>query len=700
MLPPALVLAFAGAVFPQEGTLLDPGIRGLLHEELSGELAKEHVIAITRHHRIQGSRGYHRAAEYVLGELRAHGFDEQHAWLETYPSDGKIHYQTWQSPSGWDIRAAELRLVEPRSDGAPHGELLAAFPEIAMSVITCSNPGDVTAELVWVGEGTEDADYEGRDVQGKFVLATGYGGAVHRQAVLEHGAAAVVCYLDDERAAEYPDMLQYTGMWPKPGELARTTFGFNLTNRAGRRLRELLESGTRVVLRGRVEGTGLEPYVMGVVVATIDGASRPEEELLFSAHLDHPKESANDNASGSAAILDIARGLRRLIDAGRLPAPARTLRFVWVPEWHGTMAFLDAHGEKVLGPTHGRRGTVLANLNLDMVGENTELLHSKLILTRNPLSIPSALDDVVADMAAMVDALEVRTLRGSLSAFNYRHVPYSGGSDHMMFIDRGIPSVMFSHAPDYTHHTSEDTPDKVDPVQLERCEILAAGALWYLANLDEGQALDLAWLVAGRSVGRIEEQLRHVRGWVERAEPDERAALFVEADCALLVRGRVEEQTLEAVLDLFDVQSRSSSHVLARLVAERRDALRAHVAAVRASLASEAERWLGQDARLAAGDARKDERRVVRSTFGPLAFDLPESKLAPERAAWYSSDAFPFSSEGRFELVNLANTGATLSEIRSFHSAEFEPVPLADVVRYFEDLAALGLVTLASATGD
>jgi len=35
----------------------------------------------------------------------------------------------------------------------------------------------------------------------------------------------------------------------------------------------------------------------------------------------------------------------------------------------------------------------------------------------------------------------VRTPRGSLSRMNWRMTPYSGGSDHMMFIDRGIPGV-------------------------------------------------------------------------------------------------------------------------------------------------------------------------------------------------------------------------------------------------------------------
>ncbi|HZJ70153.1 MAG TPA: M28 family peptidase, partial [Planctomycetota bacterium] len=390
----AAVLVLAAAPAAQDAGLLDPKLRDLFHESLSGERAKEHVIAITRHHRIQGSRGYRAAAQYVIGELGRCGFavpemavslgafleagdldatwmgggrppwtapggvlasDKPTAWIESFKSDGRVSYQTWQSPSGWDIDAAELRLMSPTD--APDGERLVGYPEIAMSVITYSNPGAVTEEMVWVGSGEREEDYAGKDVQGKFVLATGYGGAVHRLAVLEHGAAAVVCFLDDGRAADHPDMLQYTGMWPKTPELERTTFGFNLTHRQGARLRDLALAGQSVVLRGSVQGTGLEPYWMDVIVATIPGSEHPEEELVFSAHLDHPKESANDNASGSAAILDIARTLNELIASGRLPRPARTLRFLWVPEWNGTQAYIDAHPE-FTGP--GLGGPVLA----------------------------------------------------------------------------------------------------------------------------------------------------------------------------------------------------------------------------------------------------------------------------------------------------------------------------------------------------
>ena len=89
----------------------------------------------------------------------------------------------------------------------PYDERIVGFPEIAMSVMTYSNAGSVTAELVWVGDGTRDEDYTGKNVRGKIVLATGYGGAVHRLAVLKYGAKAVVCFLDDDRSKEHPDML-------------------------------------------------------------------------------------------------------------------------------------------------------------------------------------------------------------------------------------------------------------------------------------------------------------------------------------------------------------------------------------------------------------------------------------------------------------------------------------------------------------
>ncbi|MDH5642572.1 MAG: DUF4910 domain-containing protein [Gemmatimonadota bacterium] len=663
-----LLAIFALPLSAQEFiSLVDNDRRDLLHEVLSGEVAKDHVIEITRHHRIQGARGYRSSAQYVVEQLRAYGFSESEAFIESYPSDGHIVYQTWQSPSGWDIESAELRIVEP------FDERIVGFPEIAMSVVTYSNPGDVTADLVFVGAGTSDADYQGKDVRGKFVLATGYGGAVHRMAVLKYGAAAVVVYLDDERAAEYPDMLAYTGMWPRSEELDGVTFGFNLTNRQGERLRSLLDSGERVVLSGNVRGIGLEPYYLDVVVADVRGSEFPEEVIVFSAHLDHPKESANDNASGSAALIDIARSINELIDSGRIERPKRTLRFLWVPEWYGTMAYLDAHPE-VAGPALG--GGWLANLNMDMVGENLEILHSALVLTKTPASIPSALNDVMANLAETVSNVDIRTPRGSMSLMNYRHTPYSGGSDHMMFIDRKIPGVMFSHSPDYTHHTSEDTPDKVDPVELERSELIAAMAALYLSDLTEEEAIDLVLLVSANGQARLGAAGRRARVRVlDGVFPSWYDALNV-VDHAL----QWEVEAVSSVLTFND----------APLVREAVGVAMQRLVQVRESLLQEIRVGLDGAAVEEAQAPLEDTRIPVRITRGPLDFGLPESALAPEDLEWYSSSDFPLDGNMRFELVNFIDGSRSVTEIRNALSAEFLPVPVEAVGRYLDDLVAVG----------
>ena len=658
------VLTFAASLaFAQpHHDLLDAKTRELLHEGLSGELAKEHVIAITRHHRIQGSRGYRDAAHYVLDKLRSYGFSEKDAYIESFKSDGKVNYQTWQSPSGWDITSAELRMLEPDT------ERIVGYPEIAMSVMTYSNSGDATAELVWVGAGTTDDDYKGKDIKGKFVLATGYGGDVHRIAVLKYGAKAVVCYLDDERAKYFPDMLQYTGMWPKTDELNRVTFGFNLTNRQGTKLRDLLQSGKKVVLHGWVKGTGLEPYFMDIVVAHIRGDEKPDEELLFSAHLDHPKESANDNASGSGAILDIARTFKELIDAGRLPKPKRSFRFIWVPEWFGTMAYIDAHPE-LTGV--GLGGKFLANMNMDMVGENQELVHSHLIITRTPHSLPSCVNDVVENMAEMIDKMDMRTPRGSMSEFNYRVTPYSGGSDHMMFIDRNIPAMMFSHT-DYTHHTSEDTPDKVDPMELERCEMIASGSMWYLANLKFEEAIDLAYLVNAKAASRIDAAARKAFQSVSSGQDvrDSRTiiehALWQELDCASSILDFNDGKDVAVQLDKFESKLKVQYEALASMEAPSSENPRP--------------------------EGRIDPRVPVRLTRGPLDVGLPASRLDSASGAWYASKEFNLDGDMRFELVNFMDGKRNVSDIRDALSTEFSPIALEVVAHYINDLVKVSVV--------
>ena len=98
---------------------------------------------------------------------------------------------------------------------------------------------------------------------------------------------------------------------------------FSITPRGSQLLRELLKKGP-VKVRANVDSryyAGVYPYVTGVIRGT-DGANA--EEVLSLGHLF--EQGAHDNATGVASIIGAAETLNRLIQAGKLPRPKRTIR--------------------------------------------------------------------------------------------------------------------------------------------------------------------------------------------------------------------------------------------------------------------------------------------------------------------------------------------------------------------------------------
>ncbi|MBI2956131.1 MAG: DUF4910 domain-containing protein, partial [Acidobacteria bacterium] len=402
--------------------------------EFSGAQAREYAAGITQFHRIQASPGFSQAREWVTERLREIGV--QDVEVETFPSDGARRYQTYVSPLAWTVRSAELWVVRP------YRQRLCNYRDVPMCLTTLSNGGEWRGAIIHVGRGTESADYEGKDVRGQIVLATGYAAQVHREAVLARGALGVLIYPAASDRPEYPDLVRYNGLWLKADEKDRAGFGFQLSRRQADRLLGLLEAGQTIEVRARVDAE-LHPGQLEVTSAFFRGSEQPEKEIILVAHLDHPKWSANDNASGSAALLEIARTLKALLDADRIKL-RRTVRLMWVPEHFGTIAWLDKHRDI------GSRA--IAVLNLDMVGEDLMKTNSRLRITRTPPSLPSFLNDLVENVAAQVAAANLTDPQGSKNLFHYEVTPYDPGSDHDMFNDStvGVPALMFGHWPDWT----------------------------------------------------------------------------------------------------------------------------------------------------------------------------------------------------------------------------------------------------------
>ncbi len=472
-----------------ENSLASKKLVQALVDEVSGEIAFKYTVLISHFDRIQASEGWRDSALWIKAELEKIGYTD--VVLEGWPSNGSTRYYTYTAPIGWKARHAELWMISPRR------ERLCSFEEIPLTLVKHSNSADVEAELIDVGTGVGEESYQGKNVRGKIVLATAYTGTVMREAVIKRGALGVVTWYPPEVRPGYPNMIRYTAIWPRWEEREKIGFGFNVSKNQGWRLKKMLDEGKTVVLKADVDAKYYESQVE-VLSAAFQGTTDPEKEVMIIGHLCHPLPSANDNASGSGGMLEMARALKKMVDKGLIDPPKRTIRFLWVPEFAGTVPYIKAHLE--------RTRNTLAVINCDMIGEDLHLTGGTFNVTCTPDSVPSYLNDVVVNFTKLAERLRLRSINGSNHPFAYRVRPFGGGSDHYIFNDGAlrVPSVMFGHG-DTFHHTTLDTPDKVDSSELRRVCFIALGSTYYMASASNRKAEDMARLITRNGISRMSE---------------------------------------------------------------------------------------------------------------------------------------------------------------------------------------------------
>jgi len=482
-----------GPVSARTGLLLTDGAIIRLIGASSGDLAYDHVSQLAQWHRVQASEDYTRAAEWMAGKAEKYGLER--VSIERFPSDGKIEYFGYRTPPKWKARKGELWLTSPIS------MKLTSHAELPLSLVEGSTTVDIEAELVDIGAGTSDGDYAA-GVKGKIVLTTSKVQSVFGRAVVKEGAAGVISSWSvpdfdflNRRPGDFPDQVGWMEL-PSDAPQQAGRFAFAVSSRRAQELRTLLVQGKPVRVRAVVEAEVL-PGELEIVSGLIPGAAYPDEEIIVTAHLDHYKPGANDNASGSAAILEMARTLRRLIDDKELPPPLRTVRFMWVPEYYGSCAWLSKHLQDPV-----KR---LADLNFDMVGENAAKTNSVVAACLTSDSNPSFLNAVVESVLDFVNRfnddrypaqkdLFIGSVGGTRNRAAWRTIPFISGSDHDLFNALRIGATTLTAWPDDFYHSSEDTPDKVDPTQLHRAVVMGLAAVTTLAYADSGQSRDLARL--------------------------------------------------------------------------------------------------------------------------------------------------------------------------------------------------------------
>ncbi|NOX68941.1 MAG: M28 family peptidase [Gammaproteobacteria bacterium] len=191
----------------------------------------------------------------------------------------------------------------------------------------------VEGELIYIGRNmTADPfdapliDYEEIDVRGKIVLDDGYPAPYRAWATEQAGALAQIFINPDNQLHN----MTVTTVWGAPTPETRHRIPNNpivaLKRPDGDGLRERLQSGEKIHVRvtGQVD-TRWVPTEL--VVARIEGTDEPDKFVLVGGHLDSWHEGVTDNATGNAAMLEMARLLQQ--HRGKL---RRSVRLAW---WTG-----------------------------------------------------------------------------------------------------------------------------------------------------------------------------------------------------------------------------------------------------------------------------------------------------------------------------------------------------------------------------
>lgn len=642
-------------------------------EEISGEAAKRNLEFLALKHRMRGSRDFHDAARFIADRLTEYGLEEVE--ILRFPADGKTMYGTQKARLAWDAEFAELWVME--EDGGDWRPItrLASYHAMPLVLAQDSESADVVTDLVDVGDGTSESDYEGRDVRGKLVLAAAQPGPVAALAVERFGAAGIISYAQNQRTAWWKEDENLIRWGHLDSFAATKTFAFMVSLKQARAFRERLGKGERVRLHAIVRAGRREGFYE-VVTAAIAGAD-PElrqRDIAFSCHLDHPRPGANDNVSGCVAILEVARAVAKLIAEEKIPRPRRTLRFYWPAEIEGTLALLNARPDLA-----ARIATVV---HMDMVGGGPA---TKAIfrVSRTPASLPSFTGDVAEALGRFVNDQSEKFAAGAdvdfplvapeggkeaLGAILGR---FSMGSDHQVHGDSAfrIPFIYLHDWPDRYIHTNFDTAANIDPTKLRRAAFIGAASAYVLADLEASDAGELWRLV------RV-QGLRRMAGMMER-----RAGLEAVEARNLTRRHFAHERAVVASIGNF--------------------------LTVPGSTRAEAESFLaGLEELVGAGavaDATTPGHDLVyrrkSSPKGPMrvfGYNYFEDHLGPERTREIGLPQYQGlwggGGEYAYEALNFVDGRRGAAEIRDALAAEFGPVPLGLVTEYLAALEEIGVL--------
>jgi len=691
------VAALAIGVVAQERedrTLLSHDQMTAIINEVSGERAMHHILELVPYQRVRNPveyEGHFRESEVMANFAREYGFDN--VTIESF-AEG----QAWQPTQG------ELWMTTPKS------VKLYDIHDVALSLASLNANADISGELIDIGAGRPE-DYDRLDLKGKFVLSaenvSGLG-QVYNQAV-QAGAIGVIAInaIGPQRALDYPDQIVSTSVNAQPGTVA-----WNASPRVARELKALLARGDNITMRS-INKSVQVPTRSEVVHAEILGDGSTTQEVAIGGHLYEGviKQGANDDNSGCALTLEIGRAYIKLIKEGKLPRPKRTINFQWLAEISGTNYWLNAHPDKA--------ARIIGDLNFDMEGIRVGDSRSYWILQRTPDTFPSYINDIaqsnmeyIADISrervrfrgnGYLPSQAVESARGSKDAFYIKIDKHYGSSDHVTYMQHGIPAVMFITWPDMWYHSSEDTPDKQDTTQYKRAAAVGLGSLAALADGSDTMAARIVNENLGRGLARMGESHTKGLGYLADAiDATSLAAAYREARVAILHQAGVEKAVVDSASILYtNVDAgKTKTAVFAPLIDRRSASLLDEVAAAYRLQASQ--RGITLPASVGEPVLSVTEREaanlVVEQVPAPAGGRGGRGGRGGGGGRGRGAAGPSLPTEFNAEFNALLSRKMTVLEIRDFLSGEFTPVPVETVMAVLRAREAAGSIRLVPKT--
>ena len=640
--------------------------------ELSGASAKRNLEFITRQHRMRASKGFRAAADFVAAQAKLYGLQE--VTVHEIPADGHSMYGTQKARLAWDPEFAEL--WEMRVDGGHVTPVarMASFEDAPVILAEDSDSADVTTELVDVGAGTSEKDYAGKNVRGKIVLTSVAPGDVVPLAIDKFGAKGVVSAAQNQPTAWSREDVNAIRWGHLDSFEARHTFAFMVSLKQYRALQERLAAGEHITLHAIVRASR-HPATYNPVTALIPGADRRGEEIVLSCHLDHQRPGANDNASGCATILEVARTLSALIADGKIARPSRSIRFVWPCEVECTLALFHAQPEM--------RARFKAVIHMDMVGGGP-VTKAIFHVTRGPASLPSFVYDVGQRFGTFVNSESELYAEGTGGRYPFVSgeggkeallgdlAEFTMGSDHELYEEASwrIPGIYLNDWPDRYIHTNFDVPGNIDPTKLQRAAFIGAASALFLANL---KASDVAALWASMEPSTLRRAATML----------DRRATLSPADGAALTRSFLSQQrdAFESIATFAPIPD-----------SVRREATAFFQRLETITGAPEASPPVtGEGAVVFTRNAAVEGPMVV---FGyDYLADHTKGRAAPRLLDYQGLRGN--GDEYAYEVLNFVDGKRTTREIRDAVSAEYGPVDVSLVADYLRALESARVVRAA-----